>query len=288
MVFKRVAGGNGTYFLENVSSKASRIYFPFVFITKETIPLLGLLVFSLILSLVGLIKNLAKNAETKTIKQNLLRFMQTGVTQYTIVAFIILYSYMSITGNLNIGLRHLFPIIPLIYLLIVKKICDLLRKQHIFTKQALHWGFSVLIAWIIAVPILTYPNYTSYFNETIGGSQNGYKYVTDSNTDWGQDLKRLRIFLDQNPQIDKIRCDYFGGGNPEYYLGDKYIQWWDSMRPVQAGWYAISANSLQTSIYDTTNKNASNNYIWTQQYTPVAMIGNSILIYHITTPPTTK
>jgi hypothetical protein len=140
---------------------------------------------------------------------------------------------------------------------------------------------SILILWIIAIPIFAYPSYTSYFNESIGGSENGYKYVTDSNTDWGQDLNRLATYLNQHPEIDKIRVDYFGGGNPKLVLGEKYIQWWDSMRPVESGWYAISTNSLQGSIYDTKNKNSDNNYAWTQNFKPTAMIGKSILIYHI-------
>jgi hypothetical protein len=57
------------------------------------------------------------------------------------------------------------------------------------------------------------------------------------------------------------------------------------MRPVQLGWYAISTNFLQGSIYDTMNKTPENNYAWTQQYKPVTMIGDSILIYHVTKMP---
>ena len=83
----------------------------------------------------------------------------------------------------------------------------------------------------------------------------------------------------------QIRVDYFGGGDIAYYIGDKYIMWYDSMRPVEKGWYAISTNFLQGSIYDKENKNPDNNYAWTLNYKPVTMIGNSILIYYIDTPP---
>jgi hypothetical protein len=129
--------------------------------------------------------------------------------------------------------------------------------------------------------MFSYPGYVSYFNETVGGSKNGYKIVTDSNVDWGQDLNRLKTFLNQNPQISKINVDYFGGGNPEFYLGEKYVSWWDSKRPVEAGWYAISVNSLQVSIYDKVNKTSETNYSWTNNYKPVTMIGNSIMIYYV-------
>lgn len=284
MVFKRVAGGNGTYFLENVSGKASPIYFPIIFIIKETVPLLALIAFSFIYTFSQTVHTTLNSIKEKHLKKKFLRFLQTGVTEYTLLSFIILYSILSITGNLNIGFRHLFPILPFIYILITKKIFDFLRKKHALTKHQLHVMLAALIIWIVAVPVLNYPGYVSYFNETVGGSKNGFKYVTDSNTDWGQDLGRLKNFLSQNPQIDKIRVDYFGGGNPEYYLGGKYISWWDSKRPIEAGWYAISANALQTSIYNK-EKNPQNNYQWTKQFEPVAMIGNSILIYNITAPP---
>lgn len=276
MVFKRVAGGNGAYFLGNVSSKASPAYFPIVFALKETIPLLALITFTIGFTFVRLLKNLKPGALSK-----LKRFLQTEVTSYTLLGFIIFYSVLSITGNLNIGFRHLFPLMPFIFILVTKQIFEIKRAVNYHVRHQILIMMSIVLAWIVIGTIYNYPNYTSYFNESIGGSKNGYKYVTDSNTDWGQDLKRLKQFLDENPGIDKLNTDYFGGGNPQYYLGDKYVSWWDSKRPVEPGWYAISANSLQTSIYDKTNKNPENNYAWTNNYQPVTMIGDSILIYRV-------
>lgn len=280
MVFKRVAGGNGTYFLQNVSSQASPIYFPFVFLIKETLPFLSLIAFACFFTLVQMFKS----AQSGNVKTKFKRFLQTGVASYTMLSFIILYSFLSITGNLNIGLRHLFPIMPFIYLLTAKKVFDFLKSTHWTTRHQLQIMLLAICVWIVAIPVFAYPGYVSYFNEAAGGSRNGFSYVTDSNTDWGQDLGRLKEFLDKNSQIDKIRVDYFGGGNPQYYLGDKYISWWDSKRPIEKGWYAISANALQTSIYNK-EKNAKNNYAWTKQYKPAGMIENSILIYYVDVPP---
>ncbi|MEI7890738.1 MAG: glycosyltransferase family 39 protein [bacterium] len=286
MVFKRVAGGNGAYFLENVSSKASKIYFPLVFTIKETMPFLTLIVFSLTYTLIQIFSTFKRSLREKTVGKNFKRFLQTGVTEYALFSFIVLYGYLSITGNLNIGLRHLFPIMPLAYLLVTKKVFDFMQGKHLATKHQLQIIISILIIWIMLIPVFSYPGYVSYFNETVGGSKNGYKYVTDSNVDWGQDLIRLKKFLNENPQIEKINVDYFGGGNPAYYLGDKYASLWDSKRPIEKGWYAISVNSLQVSIYDKVNKTADTNYAWTKAYTPATMIGNSIMIYYV--PETIK
>jgi hypothetical protein len=279
-MFKRVSGGNGAYFLGKVGNGFTA-YFPVVFGIKETLPFLFLIIFSLGYA----IKQMFSRSAFPKIKDRLANFLRKSVVEYALVGFIVLYAFLSIRGGLNIGFRHLFPILPFAYLLVSKKVFDFIRGKHAVTKKTLRIASIFLLVWIVSIPVFSYPSYTSYFNESIGGSQNGYKYVTDSNTDWGQDLNRLKIYLDNNPQIDKIRVDYFGGGNPKQLLGNRYVQWWDSMRPVEKGWYAISTNFMQGSIYDIAHKTPQDSYMWTQEYEPVAMIGDSILIYHITAPP---
>ncbi|HRY28118.1 MAG TPA: glycosyltransferase family 39 protein [Candidatus Moranbacteria bacterium] len=278
-MFKRVSGGNGAYFLGQVGNGFTA-YFPVVFLIKETLPFIFLALFALIYTL----KETFFNLKFKNIFSRFAGFLRKSVVGYTLLIFIVLYAFTSITGGLNIGFRHLFPILPFAYLLIGKKVFDFLREKHPLTRRIFRLASSFLLLWIIFTPIAAYPNYTSYFNESVGGSENGYKYVTDSNTDWGQDLKRLKEFLDEHPQIEKIHVDYFGGGNVKYYLGDKYIPWYDSMRPVETGWYAISTNYLQGSIHSDKNT-VKNNYAWTLEYEPVAMIGKSILIYYADKPP---
>lgn len=284
-MFKRVSGGNGAYFMGQVGNGFTS-YFPTVFLIKETIPFLFLAIIAISYTIKQFLETIWKNKlNFKKIRKTLGKFLVFSVSYWTMFLFIIIYSYLSISGGLNIGFRHLFPILPFTYLLITKKIFDLIKNENAMTKKYFWAAGSFLITWIILIPIISYPSYTSYFNETIGGTKNGYKYVTDSNTDWGQDLKRLAVYLNEHPEITKIHIDYFGGGNPKQLLGSKYIQWWDSMRPVEKGWYAISTNFLQGSIYDTKNKNYADNYAWTQQYTPVTMIGNSIMIYYVDKPP---
>ncbi len=266
-VFQRVAGGNRTYFMGQISSDGSPLYFPTVFILKETIPHL---IFYLLA--IGYLIIFSKKY-----------FAVNKLTKYSLIAFIIFYSYLSITGNLNIGLRHLFPIFPFIYILTaiaISKIFILHKSKLRVQKYIFSIIISAIFLWLIAEPIIHYPNYLSYFNQFAGGPKNGYRYVADSNADWGQDLKRLNIFLNQHPEIRKIRVDYFGGGSPEYYLGEKFIGWWASRRPIEPGWYAISTNTLQDSIYDS-KKTDNENYRWLLTRQPVYQIGTSIFIYYI-------
>ncbi|EKE15845.1 MAG: 4-amino-4-deoxy-L-arabinose transferase [uncultured bacterium] len=281
-VFQRVAGGNVTYFMHNVSSKASKAYFPLVFLIKEPLPILFLTLFSLIAFFRNTI--IAFYAATKKSSSENLdifsKFVRHRLTEITMFTFVILYSATSIFGNLNIGFRHLFPLIPFVYILVAKKISDF-QKEHTNKRVFTLLMTIILCLWLIVETLISYPYYISYFNQTVGGPKNGYEYVTDSNADWGQDIKRLQEYLNQHPEIEKIRVNYFGGGDAEYYLGeDRIISWWDTKRPIENGWYAISVLFIQESLYDQ-KKSSEENYNWLKKYTPIAQIGTSILIYHI-------
>lgn len=277
MVFGRVAGGNTTYFFGQVTNQSFREYFPLVFLIKEPLPILILLVFSIAIGLVVMLKNNLSEFPKK-VWPNIKNYLNEHITEFSMLSFIALYAYISITGNLNIGFRHLFPILPFMYILIAKEATvfgNRITKNH----RKYFWTvISILVIWLAAETAFAYPSYLAYFNETIGGSKNGYKYVTDSNVDWGQDLKRLAKWVNDN-HIEKIRVDYFGGGDVKHYLGDKAILW-HSDDGQEPGWYAISATFLQNSLYYKITEGKPD-YEWLRERTPYTNIGGSILIYKV-------
>lgn len=282
-VFRRVAGGNGAYFLGQVSSQAFLAYFPTVFLIKEPLINLFLMATALGLALVSGINSLLYKSENsfKNAFEKIKGYFRTNIASISMASFIALYSYLSITGNLNIGLRHLFPVFPFAFILTAKIIFDFIRSRQNQHVQKIFYFSIIILSGILAIQTaLAYPSYTSYFNESVGGPKNGYKLVTDSNADWGQDLKRLKIFLEEHPEIKNIHVDYFGGGDIEYYLGSNYTTWWDSKRPIEKGWYAISTNFLQGSIYGN-EKTAENSYQWLVGKKPDYQVGTSILIYNV-------
>ncbi len=57
-----------------------------------------------------------------------------------------------------------------------------------------------LVACHASSSLRAFPNYLSYANEAWGGPANTYKYLTDSNVDWGQQLKTVHAYLDQRHQ----------------------------------------------------------------------------------------
>ena len=141
----------------------------------------------------------------------------------------------------------------------------------------------------------SFPYYLTYFNELVGGAKNGYIYVTDSNLDWGQDLKRLAKWVDEftppagtafaGNHIQKIKVDYFGGATAEYYLKDKYEPWYAENDPAKAkgSWLAISATFLQQNRATPTKDFPfrTDRYNWLSAYKPITVIGNSIFVYYI-------
>jgi len=178
--------------------------------------------------------------------------------------------------------RHILPTFAPVYLIltfIIKRVLE--RSKSNKEKLVFVSVLSVMITWYVGSSLAVFPHYLSYFNELAGGSKNGYKYVVDSNYDWGQDLKRLQQFVKEN-NIQKIYVDYFGGDDVEYRLG-KAWQKFDPKKEKPKGWLAISATFLQGGIgrpirgFD----QPTGYYRWLLDYKPAARAGNSIFIYYI-------
>jgi hypothetical protein len=304
MIVARVESGNPHFFMGTVTMAPSVWYFPAVFVLKETLPFLLLLLFTTFYTLYRIGKNILAEKASRSFTYFAHSF-QNRPAQYLIFFFILLYSYLSITGKLNIGFRHLFPILPLLYMLIAKTVFDFLRrhKHDRVSKKLYSLILGGCVFSVMAIPVLAYPHYLSYFNIAAGGHLNGYNYVNDSNYDWGQDLDNLKRFIEAEnrckagvaysgdtaictqtkdyPAIDKIRVDYFGGANAATTLGDFYTPWWAERDP-EPGWYALSALFYQESIYKEKAPGARS-YLWLQNVVPITRAGDSIFIYYI--PP---
>lgn len=284
-MLKRVVGGNTVYFLGEVGN-GFVWYFPFVFLVKETIPFLMMLLISASYGFFQLVKRsvLSANEKHSFITHNLKRirtYIHSHIATLSMLMFVLLYSFLSIKGGLNIGFRHLFPIMPFLFILITKKTADIYKNLSGHSRKPFIVAIMLFVFWMLVETVLAYPSYVSYFNESVGGPKNGYKYVTDSNADWGQDLGRLGKFLDSHPEIDRIRVDYFGGGDLFRILGkDKVILWWATKRPVENGWYAISTYFIQEGTYEK-NKQPDKGYQWLSKYKPLYQIGTSIMVYKI-------
>ncbi len=279
MVIQRSAGGNTAYFLGRVSASGSRLYFPTLYVLKESLSILILIAVGLLYGLYNIISSIVKK------KTSFTNYLGTHLAEFSILLFTLIYAAWSISSPLNIGIRHLLPIMPLTYILMTSSLKKWTQSGHLNKKIKL--GFiSVMLVWFAVSTAVAYPFYLSYFNEFIG-TNNGWKIATDSNYDWGQDLKRLANFVNDN-NIEKIAIDYFGAGSPEYYIGNK-VEGWNSAKgnPLESGirWIAVSVNTIQGSTAPKAEgfeRRAEDEFRWIQNpQEPYAKAGTSIFIYKL-------
>lgn len=303
MVFQRATGGNTTYFLGEVTNKGWHSYFPIVYAIKTPL-VLHILTIIALLFLAWQIKK----PFWKKLFSRILQSLKNHFPEWAMLIFLIVYWGFTLKSNLNIGVRHILPTFPFVYILVsgqVKRIFSFLKGKKFSGIWVLAFGF--LILWYMLSSLSIFPYYLTHFNELVGGSKNGYIYVTDSNLDWGQDLKRLKKWIDKyntcaltrspeacmnytvpikyNESIEKIKVDYFGGATAEYYLKDKYEEWHGDWNPADAkgSWLAVSATFLQQGRAIATKgfDKPTDYYMWLNQYEPVTVIGNSIFVYYI-------
>ena len=75
------------------------------------------------------------------------------------------------------------------------------------------WAYAVAVLLIFQAvsTTWTFPAFMAYANELWGGPTQTYKYLTDSNVDWAQQLKATKRCLDGRGVEDRCFV-YFGGG----------------------------------------------------------------------------
>jgi hypothetical protein len=194
------------------------------------------------------------------------------------IPVIVFFIYFSFFTHIHIGIRFLLPVFPLICL----AVCNVLETKCLKNKTGKIILFLFIIAYITPV-ISNYPNYLSYFNRIAGGPGNGYKWLIDSNLDWGQDLPALKRYMEENG-IDKIKLGYFGRVDPEIY-GIKYTL---PEIDLGEGYYAISTNFLVGRPYYLLKENPKELlYVgldYFKEYRtlkPIEIINNTIYIFKV-------
>jgi len=180
---------------------------------------------------------------------------------------ILLFSLMS---NINIGIRHILPIYPLLTICAGFGAVSLwkLRKPRLLGPILV----SVLLFWQIVSAAIVHPDYLAYFNELAGNKPE--QILVDSNLDWGQDLKRLADTLHERG-IKEIAIKYFGTADLSRHGLPKIKK----LVPYEftTGWIAISITNAKTGNYFT----PYDHYSWLEKYEPIEYVGKSIKLYHI-------
>ena len=170
----------------------------------------------------------------------------------------------------NIGVRRVLPALP--FLLVIAAQGARLPLPGRYRGVVL----GLLSVWLAVSVLWAGPHHLAYFNEVIGGSRRGHYYLDDSNLDWGQELPRLRRWLEDNPGPPP-RLAYFGVAPPDAY-GIELPQ----MRPSEvcqpeATRYAVSLQQLLR--FERAAEKQGRSCTWRGRFQPVAWIGYSMQIY---------
>ena len=187
------AGGRPAFLLGQYSEGAFWNYFPVTFALKTPVPLLILLA-------------LGASTARRTAADRRVEWLL-----FVPPVFLFL---LSVFGGINIGHRHLLPIYPFLFV-IGGRVASLAFGPH-GASRPLALAVGVLGLGQAMATAQAYPSYLAYFNEIAGGSRNGWRYLVDSNLDWGQDLKGLRRWMEQNG-VPEVKLAYFGTADVRYY-----------------------------------------------------------------------
>ena len=286
MVFARVQGGNTTYFFGETTDQSWWYYYPLAFLIKTPISTIILFVASFFLFIIDFVKQVRRQkipAASRKITALYGKVVGAGwktLPEIIMISVIAAFFVIGINSNLNIGLRHVLPVYPFMFMLIAKYIARFWRKRREKAKGVPKLklaALAIIVVYYLGTSLASFPHYLAYFNEFIG-RDNAYKYTVDSNLDWGQDLKRLAKYVEDN-NIEHIKVDYFGGSVPGYYMGDKQEKW-RSNDGETTGWLAVSATFFQNSKHYAKIQ-GEKDYRWLEKYEPEAIIGGSILVYNI-------
>lgn len=268
MVANRLdTAGQTTYFMGKVygSEGAGPWYFPVLYLTKIPLPAHLLSLFALTMLIFG--------------QKFILSIKKISPLGFILTVFAVLYAYQSVSSNLNIGLRHFMPVIFAAMLLTAKGIGNNWDKNIALSFQTRHF-YRLAAALFSVSAILAFPHYLSYYNILGGGTNHGYEVATDSNYDWGQDVKRLGVWLKKN-KPGKIYLDIFSLNAPGYYLGNS-VEYFDAEKspaPPPGSYVAVSAMNYQNNVYDDSippeKKYSSGKYVLVER------VGKTIFIFTV-------
>lgn len=188
---------------------------------------------------------------------------------------------------LNIGYRYLINAFPFVMLLVIKGLIPQNYPSWHEKRGAIFVGG--LIAGTAIASMSIWPNYIPHFNWLAGGQEGGWRILSDSNVDWGQDLVALREW--QIETGHELNLSYFGTAYPSTYgLRFEPMPTWvpgaeqqlpnrQTYYPVNPapGYYAISVTNLHGAVLE----ERSEYFSYFREKEPIARAGNSIFIYEV-------
>lgn len=174
-----------------------------------------------------------------------------------------------------IGVRYILCILPLTYVFCAR-LGPIVLRSGTFTKVVV----AGLLLWQAMSVAAVFPDHHAYFNEVAGGPTQGYRWLDDSNVDWGQGLVQLARDLGKDSQ-DTYRFYYFGSGQPAYYgIQPRRCEGlWDE---TPTGRIIVSAHCLSRWLAAVTKEYGSNH--WLHGARASRVVGHAYYVFDWRTP----
>ena len=261
--------GHASYLLGQRSDKGWWYYFPVVFGVKSTLAALAAAALLLGAGVWRFLKRARPPEASWRGRLQAIPPIWAGLLFPPLFYFV-----FSMTSAINIGMRHILPVYPFLY------VAAAALLARLATRRAARYAMVALGALQIAECASIAPDYLAFFNALSGGPANGPHYLADSNIDWGQDVKKLVKWLDAHGTRKAGVC-YFGNAQMAYYgVQETGIpapldrQGWDQLD----GWVVVNVTMLQ-GVYGPLADMAP-----VRLKDPVARIGWTMYVYDFRKP----
>ena len=248
-IIQHNSAGHWSYLLGDVSQTGWWYFFPVALLVKTP---LAMLILALIGGCVFVVRSWRET------------YWQLAVAPLCCIALL----PVLMASRIDIGVRHALPIYCF---LSVAAGCGAVALSRRLAGASI---VGLLCVWQIVASLAWHPDYLAYFNELTLLRHD--PVLIDSDLDWGQDFFRLSSALRER-RIDEVAVamsDFRScTGSGDHDAADYHFPTTTILRPDErrTGWIAASYRALYI----------ADGYSWLLQLSPVAQIGQSILLYHV-------
>jgi hypothetical protein len=204
-----------------------------------------------------------------------------------ILAPVALFMAMAMWTSIQVGIRHLIPIFPFLFIAGGAMLDRLLRARRM--RIAARSAVVVALAWMCVETARAYPNYIPYMNQ-LASARPHWQYLSDSNVEWGDDIGGLAEYLKARGET-RVRAALLGG---QVILPLYGVEFDDLLSPPgtvlpETNYVALGASFLNGSTVPGWSEGSGRETIEQQHQffaayrarRPEAVIGNSIYLYRV-------
>jgi len=173
---RSMANGMQSFIFGNVYEHGVWFYFPSVLLIKSTVGWLAMVLLAAAAVVVGRLRRW---------REVLFLVVPAGF-----------YLGVAMGSSLNSGARHILPVYVFLSVFAAGGCWAWVESRT----SSLNRGWSCAVGLLLMLHVVSsaraYPNYMAYSNEFWGGPTQTYKYLTDSNADWAQQLLAVKRYTD--------------------------------------------------------------------------------------------